>query len=335
MSISTDRRVPSPTLLVATGAALMALSPTLITLADASAGTVTLVRCALAAVLLLPWVLQECRRAGLPTVRFVVGSVLAGVLLGIDLMLYTESIAAVGGGVASLLLSTQVVAFPLLAWWLDRQPVSSRFVLAAPVLLTGVALTGGIALPDRHVGSAGGLGFTVGAVLGAAAGLAFAGYLYLSRRTSSGERGGGHPLTAVCLASLGAAATAGVLAVPTTGVDLRLPAATWGWLLLLALTGQVLAWTLVNAGAARMAAHRSATVLTLNPVLAVVLGMLLMGERLAWSQVVGAVLVLGAMVLAAGAGWSWRPARRVGGWLHGDHRPELRSGGVVRHLATR
>lgn len=267
--------------------------------------------------------------------RLVVGSVLAGVLLGVDLMLYTESIAAVGGGVASLLLSTQVIAFPLLAWGLDRQQVSPGFVVAAPVLLAGVALTG-IALPAAHAGPVASVGYGVGAVLGATAGLAFAGYLYLSRRRAGSGRGRAHPVTAVCLASLAAAMTAALLAVPTTGVDLHLPAASWGWLVSLALTGQVFAWILINAGSARMAAHRSATLVTLNPVLAVLLGVLLMGERLAPSQLVGAVLVLGAMVLAAGAGRGWRPARSVGRWAHGAlDGPQLRLGGVLRHLAPR
>lgn len=338
---SSRRRPPHPALLVAAGAALMALTPTLTVQADTTAGTVTLARCALGAVLLLPWVLLECRRARLPPRRLVAGSVLAGILLGIDLMLYTESIAAVGGGVASLLLSTQILAFPLLAWWLDRQPVTARFVVAAPVLLAGVALTGGIALPHGDSGHGSGVGFAVGAVLGASAGVAFAGYLYVSRRSSRGARGGAHPVTAVCLASLSAATTAAILAVPTTGVDLLVPAATWGWLVLLALTGQVFAWILINAGSARLAAHRSSTVLTLNPVLALLLGVLLMGEQLAMSQILSAVLVIGAMLLTAGGTLPRPRPMQVGRWgddakdRHDLDRPQLRPRGVLRHLAPR
>ncbi len=198
MRTPTAHRTLSPTVLVATGAACLALTPTLVATIDASAGTITMLRCLLAALVLAPWVLRECRAAGLPSLRSVLVSLLAGVLLGVDLMLYTESITMVGGGVASLLLSTQVIAFPLLALCLDRQPVSSRFVVAAPVLLAGVALTGGIALPSEHTGS----GSALGAAFGAAAGVTFAGYLYLSRRTERREPG--HPMAALLLASVGA-----------------------------------------------------------------------------------------------------------------------------------
>lgn len=319
---------PSPTVLVAAGAALLSLTPTLVAQIDASAGTITMLRCALAALLLAPWVLSECRAAGRPSLGTTAFSLLAGVLLGVDLMLYTESITMVGGGVASLLLSTQVIAFPLLALVLDRQPVSSRFVVTAPVLLAGVALTGGIALPTEHAASSGALG----AVFGAAAGITFAGYLYLSRRTE--RREAGHPRASLLLASVGAGVTAAILAVPTTGLDLDLPLGTWGWLLLLTLTGQVFAWLLIGAGSARLPAHCSATLLTLNPVLAVVLGGLLVGEWLVWSQLVGAVLVLGAMLAAAGIPLRRPPLTGLAGWSD-EGRPQLRPRRVLRHLAPR
>jgi len=75
---------------------------------------------------------------------------LAGALLAGDLLLWTQAIGEVGAGLSTVLVNVQVVLVPLLAFVVDREPVTARFLLSLPVLLFGVALAGG--LVDEVVG---------------------------------------------------------------------------------------------------------------------------------------------------------------------------------------
>ncbi|WP_236573042.1 EamA family transporter [Streptomyces sp. GS7] len=129
-----------------------------------------------------------------------------------------------------------------------------------------------------------------GAAYGTAAGVAYAGYLFLMRL------GGGraHTATPVCVATAAAAVTAGVLGGLWTGVDLNRGWPAWGWLVTLALVGQVLAWLLIAAALPRLAPIVGAALLLLQPVIAFGLGIAI-GERPTPAQAAGCALVVAAV----------------------------------------
>lgn len=273
------------------GAATLASTGVLVRLADVGAATASFWRCVIALGVLLPLAAWEARRFGLPGSRQVCWGLAGGVLLGADFLLWTQSVLDAGSGIANVVLNIQVIAFPLLALLVAGTAMSRRQVLAAPVLLAGIALAGGVLGGDTTMPSP-----VRGAALGAAAGLAYAGYLYLSR--SSARAASRHVVTPVAAATVAAAVTTGVVGGATQGIAVDLPASSWFWLAVLALAGQVVAWVLITRGSAGLAPGTAGALLLVQPVLAVLLGAVVMGERPTVWQLAGCLLVVVTVAVA-------------------------------------
>ncbi|MGW1679749.1 DMT family transporter [Saccharopolyspora sp. NPDC002376] len=284
----------SPVLLMIAGAGCLSFSAIVVKLADVNAGTAAFLRCALALIALVPLAVRECRRHGRFEAWLVVCALVAGALLGLDYVMWTASVLDVGAGISTVLINVQVVIFPVLARIFGGTPIRRRFLLTCPVMLAGITLVGGALSHDPNAQHQ-----VRGTVLGLAAGAAYAGYLYLNRL--SGQRSPRHVVTPVCVATASAAAVAGLLGTATTGISLDLPAASWSWLVVLALIGQVAAFLLMAAAIPRLAPNTSASLLLLQPVLAVALGMIVVAETPAASQLVGCAVVVAAVWFASRA----------------------------------
>lgn len=257
-------------------------------LAGIGAGTAAFLRCALALVALVPLLMHEVRRKGWLSRPLQGYAVVSGVFLGADYVMWTMSILDVGAAVATVLINVQVIAFPLLARLFGKTAISRRFLFTLPVMLAGIALASGAL---RH-GSESGHPIR-GALLGVAAGVAYAAYLYLNR--ASGERSPRHVVTPICISTGAAAVTAGVFSLFTTGLTLSISPAAWGWLIALALLGQVAAWLLISTGAPRLAPNTTAALLLLQPVMAIGFGLVILRETPTGSQLVGCVIVIAAV----------------------------------------
>ena len=281
-----------PALLVAGGAGCLSVSAMCVKLAHVDAVTTTFLRCGLALLVLVPLAAVELRRNGRLPVRLACLAAGAGLLLGTDYVMWAGSVFAVGAGIASVLVNVQVLAFPVLALVFSAAPISRRFLLVSPLMLGGVAAAGGV-LGDW---STPGDPFR-GTLLGVAAGVAYAGYLYLN--TVSGQRSPAHLITPICLATAAAGGIPGVLgAFGVGGAHLRLTTLSvhsWCWLILLALVGQVIAWPLVAAGSGRLAANVTGPLLLLQPVLAIIVGMVFLHERPSLAQLLGCLVVIVAV----------------------------------------
>ncbi|WP_165922076.1 DMT family transporter [Pseudonocardia endophytica] len=282
------------------GAATLASTGVLVRLADVGAATASFWRCIIALAVLLPLAAWEARRFGTPGARQIGWGLAGGALLGADFLLWTQSVLDAGSGIANVVLNVQVIAFPLIALAVAGTVVPRRQVIAAPVLLAGIALAGGALGGDTTMPSP-----VRGAALGAAAGLAYAGYLYLSRSSARAARG--HVVTPVAAATVAAALTTGIVGGATQGIAVDLPLASWFWLAVLALAGQVVAWVLITRGSAGLPPGTSAALLLVQPVLAVLLGAVVMGERPTVWQLAGCVLVV-LTVAATTMGGSRRDA---------------------------
>ncbi|WP_372492428.1 DMT family transporter [Actinomadura litoris] len=293
-------RTIDPRLLLVAGAAFISVSAILVALSGVSAGTAALFRCALALPVLAPLALRERRRAGPRRRRGV--DVAAGLLLGADLVLWGAAIGEVGAGVATVLVSVQVVVVPLLALAVHGERPTRAFAAAVPAMLGGVALAGGLA--DTGPQAAGAVR---GVLYGTSAGVTYAGYLFLTRFAGRGQP---HRATPVLLATAGAGAASAALGIPWQGVDLAPGWAALGWLAALAMTGQVCGWMLIGAALPRVRAETGGTLLLLQPVLAVVFGAVVLAERPSPAQIAGCVLVVAAVRLAAGRRPALGPAAR-------------------------
>lgn len=274
----------SGALLVVGGAACLSLTAVFIKFADINAGTAAFLRCAVALVVLLPMMLLESRRHRALPRPLRKYAVIAGAFLGVDYVMWTVSIMDIGAGVATVLLNVQIIAFPLLARVLAGTRIPRRFLYASPLMLLGLALAGGAFDSGEEAENP-----LRGALLGIAAGIAYAVYLYLIRLC--GQSSPQHVVTPVCISTGSAAIASGVLAFFTTGLPLGIPATSWGWIIALALLGQVIAWLLVSKGAPRLAPNTAAALLLLQPVMAVAFAMILLGETPTPTQLAACVLV--------------------------------------------
>lgn len=292
-----------PRLLAAAGAACISGSAILMKLSGTSAGTGAFFRCLLALAVLIPLAVAERRRIGTRPMRARLLDVLGGAFLGVDLVAWGASIGDLGAGIATVLVNVQVIVVPMLAWLVFRERPPRRFLAIAPMLLIAVALASGAvggAAPGSHP--------MRGALLGTGAGVAYGGYLLLLRRAGST----GHRFQPVCWATVGAAISATALGSSWHGIDLTPGWSAFGWLVALALSGQVCGWLLVGAALPQLRSAVGATLLLLQPVLSVLFGMALLGERPLAGQLLGSAAVLAAVWFAstgtAGHSTARRPA---------------------------
>jgi len=278
-----------PRLLAALGSFCISLSSVFIKVSHTSGSTSAFWRCLLALPVLLALAARERRKTGPVARRHAIFPLLAGAGLGLDFVLWGEAIPRVGAGIATVLLAVQVIIVPLLAFAFLAERPSKRFLAATPVLLGGVVLAGGFA----GTGSFGPDPVT-GAVAALLAGAGYAGYLFLIRLSG----GAGTQARSLVLATVSAGAVAVVLGVPTGTLDLAPGRPAFGWLVALAVVGQLAGWLLISAALPRMSATAGATLMLLQPVGAVLLGVGLLGETPGWAQLIGCAGVVAAVCFA-------------------------------------
>ena len=290
----------SPVLVALLGALCIAWSGPLVALADVPPSTAATGRCLLALPLLALLSRREDRRHGpLPRRTRLVAAV-AGLFFACDLVLWHHVIDLVGAGLATVLGNLQVLVVSAVAWWLlDERP--SRGLLASlPVLLLGVALIGGLLGGDTY-----GQDPRLGVLLGLATSVAYALFLLVLRRGGRDLRRLAGPLLWATASAAGWSALFGLVLG-----ELVIPGPeSLGWLVLLALSAQVLGWMLISSSLPRLPAALTAVLLLVQPIGALVVSALVLSETPAPVQYAGAGLILAGVVLAtASSRGTTRPA---------------------------
>jgi drug/metabolite transporter (DMT)-like permease len=281
-----------PLLLLVGGAACIAFSGILVRLADVSPSTAAFYRSAYAVPPLLAIALWERRRFGSRGSQARLLAWLAGLFFAADLILWHHSIAAVGAGLATVLGNVQVVLVPIAAWMLLSERPGARVVAAVPVVLIGVVLISG-AVGEGAYGSDPALGVLFGVLTA----VAYSGFLLALRASSVDVRRSAGALFHATLA-------AAILVLPAGwllgDLELRTSWESFAWLVTLAVTSQVLGWLLIAAALPRAPAAISSVILTLQPVAAVLLAIVLVDEDPSGVQILGVAVVVCGIVLATG-----------------------------------
>ncbi|HIX00550.1 MAG TPA: DMT family transporter [Candidatus Nesterenkonia stercoripullorum] len=251
--------------------------------------------------------------------RTIIGATVAGVALGADYSFYNVAIEGIGPGLATVLINLQLVILPLIAWAVDGVRPMRQLAVIVPLMLFGVIMTAGIFAPSASSApGASGTGVPLSGVLaGIAAGAGYATYLAIIRRTAptTSRPAPFTVLATVCLSAglvcLLGAAVSGRLSVPHTAPE-------WGWLLALALIGQVITYLCFNTAMTAITETASSTLMLLSAVFALAMAAIFFGELPTVWQLVGCALIL------AGAWWASmlaaRHARAVRR-LHGTGKP--------------
>ncbi|MEQ7123739.1 DMT family transporter [Actinopolymorpha sp. B11F2] len=225
------------------------------------------------------------------------------------------AVAGVGSTITGFVVALYSILSAAIAPLLLREPLRARAVAGLVSALVGTGLLAQLSLADTSVS-----GMTAG--LGAA--VSYACYLVLGRRWLSpfGIRPEQTALSAAVLTVVV------VLAWLATFERSMIMPTHWRvdavvalvWLGFVMVAGQ----TLVMASVRRVRAETSASLLLLNPVTAALLGVTVLGEKLATGQVLGGLLVLVGMALASGLFAVLRPKRRPTHPLAGNNDPPRR-----------
>jgi drug/metabolite transporter (DMT)-like permease len=287
--LSTLARRPALTVLV--GAVAIAFSGILFRLSHVSPSTGAFYRCVWA----LPplWLIArwEERRWGRRPLRARYFAWLAGAFFAADLVLWHRAIEQVGAGLATVLGNTQVVLVGVIAWLLWRERPQTASLVAIPIVIIGVILISG-AFEQGAYGKNPGLGATYGVLTG----LAYTGFLLALRQGGRGVVGPAGPLFD---ATLAAAIGCALIGVALGDLDLTPSWSAQGWLILLALSSQVLGWLLITISLPRLPAVVTSVSLTLQPVCSVLFAAAILGESPSALQLVGAAGILSGLVIAS------------------------------------
>ena len=213
----------------------------------------------------------------------------AGIFFAADLLRH-HAINFVGAGLATVLSNTQVVLVAVLAWLIWRERPHRLVLASIPVVSVGVVLVSGLLESGAY-----GANPARGTVFGLLTGLSYAVFLLVMRRGQRGVIGPGGPLFD---ATLSCAIVCFVTGLAVGSLDLTPSAASLGWLILLALLTQVCGWVLVAISLPRLPAAVTSVSLTFQPVCAVLLAALILGESPSSLQLLGAARSVG---LAASA----------------------------------
>ena len=293
------------------GALAIAFSSILVRLSHASPSTAAIFRCffALPVLGVLAWL--EDRRFGSRGWAERRVLVAAGVFFAADLILWHHSIEDVGAGLATVLANIQVVLVPLVAWAVLAEKPGRRVLAALPIALAGVVLISGVLQHGAYGREPG-----RGALFGLAAGVAYVGFLLLLRRGSADLRRVAGPLFDATFTATIVAVIAGLI---VGDADLTPNWPGVGWLVVLALTSQVIGWLLITTSLPRLPAAITSLILVVQPVGSVGLAALILGESPTALQLGGVAVVLAAVLVATGPSVRPRLSEQVLR-LRADHR---------------
>jgi drug/metabolite transporter (DMT)-like permease len=216
--------------------------------------------------------------------------VLGGIGYVTQSMLYFVALTVAPSALVALLLYVYPAMVTVAAAVLFREPLGSAKVVALLVALSGTALTIG----RTPAGSPLGIGLALGAAV------AYAVYILVSSWVS--PKAGAIPSATVVMLSAGVVLT--VMAL-VRGPHLPDSGAGWAAVAGLAVISTVIAIGTFFAGLQRIGPAEASTVSTTEPVTAVLLAAIVLGERISTGQILGGTLILMAVVLMARAG---RPA---------------------------
>ena len=254
-------------------------------------GTAVLFRSAGTALVVLAIVLAQGVRAQ-ATRRQKAVIVGMGLMIGVQSLLLYSSVARLPVALALLAFNTYPISAALWSWGLWGQRPERAIALAMPVILLGLALaldvfgaTSGLGASGQwaHIGA--GVAFALGA--SAVFGLTLA----LTQHEVAGIDGRVRTVTTLALAG----AVAAVVVMSHGGP--RLPQDSTGWAGLVGLTAFYgTAFTILFTVLPRLGIVGNSALMSVEPVFALVLAWLLLDQAIAPLQLVGALIVVGAVV---------------------------------------
>ncbi|MDY6874414.1 MAG: DMT family transporter [Chloroflexota bacterium] len=225
---------------------------------------------------------------------------LFGLVLALFNILWTLAVTLTGAAIATVLCYSSGGFTALLGWWLLKEKLGAKKLIAVVLCLAGALLVSGATSAAAWRANA------LGIATGVLSGLLYAIYSLMGR---TANQRGINPWTALFYTFLFAAVTLLTINllplsfVPATAarpVEMFTLGAQWrGWLLLLLLAAgpTLLGFGLYNISLSLLPASTANLIVTLEPVLTSIEAYLLLDERLSRPELLGSGLILAALVL--------------------------------------
>jgi drug/metabolite transporter (DMT)-like permease len=269
--------------------------------AGVTVGDLLLVRFAMAAAVLLPLAFATGALRGLARRAVLAALAMGAVGYATQAGLFFLALERMDASLLALVLYTYPAFVLVGAVLLRREKATRKRVLALVAALSGTVLV--------LAGAGGGAVDALGVAMGVGAALAYTTYILVGDKVLAGTP----PLALSALVCSGATATFLLVSVPSGGPELAFAAEGWGWLAAIALVSTVAAVIAFFAGLERVGPSAAAILSTLEPVVTVGLAAAAFGESLAGLQLLGAGLVLSAVVVMQLPERARRRAVRPGG----------------------
>lgn len=239
-------------------------------------------RFSLAAMFLAPVV--RLKRTPLPRGSVLAGFVLMGALYTAQSQSYFTALQHASSGLVALLLYAYPVLVTILAVLLGWEKLNWRSFGLLGMAVAGLAITLGGDLQGEPLGIA----------LGLLAAGVYAVYILIGGRLTAGT----DPMAATLVILTAAAIGNGALALAGGA---SLPSGTSAWLAIgaIAIFSTVIAISAFLVGVKYVGPARASIISTLEPVITICLGVVLLGESVSASQMAGGAMVLGAVIMLA------------------------------------
>jgi len=189
-----------------------------------------------------------------------------------------------------------------MAWALFGERPAARSLAAIPLAVAGIVLISGVLEKGAY-----GDNPPLGVVFGLLTAIAYTGFLLTLRQGAGDQRRVAGPLFDATLASTLLVLPVGLV---SGDLDFSLGLVSHLWLIVLALSSQVLGWLLITVSLPRLPAVATSLLLTVQPVAAVVLAAILLEEHPSPLQLLGAAAILAGLVVAS----TGRHARGAAEW---------------------
>ena len=217
---------------------------------------------------------------------------LIGLLIGVQSLCLYSAVARLPVALALLAFNTYPIWTALWAWLLYRQIPERALLIAMPVILVGLALALDVFGAASGLGASGQwarIGAGVGFALAAAGTFGLA--LVITQHEAADVDGRVRTATTMAMASLVALGMVGAQG------GFHLPQAPAGWLGLAALTFLYgTAFTIMFTVLPKLGVVGNSAIMNVEPVFALVLAWLILGQVIAPVQVAGALVVVGAVM---------------------------------------
>lgn len=267
-------------LLSALGFGSMALFAKIAYASGVSPAMLLTLRFALAVALLAPlvWV----RRLSLPRGRTLAGFALMGALYTAQSQAYFTALMHASSGLVGLLLYVYPILVTLLAVAFGWEKLDRRTFMLLMLAVAGMAITLGGKLEGQPLGIA----------LGLLAAAVYAVYIVIGGRLTQDT----DPLAATLVVMAAAALGNGMFAL-AGGAELPSGGAAWLAIGAIALFSTVVAIAAFLVGIKYIGPAQASIISTLEPVITLCLGVVLLGETVSAGQLLGGAMVLAAVVM--------------------------------------